>query len=799
MFRYVCPLVVCVFAFGLGALAYGQEAQVQGQVLDPSGAGITKALVRVVEQQTGAERKTQTNDNGQYTVPGLTPGSYKIFVEAPGFSTAMSDRVTLNSGQSAVMNFTLKVGATSADIVVTAEKKEEKLQDVPLSITALSAETLTQENHASLTEFFTSIPGLNVTKGLYSSSTITLRGLNSGGGFPTVSVLIDGIPLESGFWVPDVDPGDLSRIEVLRGPQGTLYGANSMGGLINYITKEPEFDKAFSSLSAGVNGVDGGDVGYNLRASTNMPINEHMGLRASGFFRRDPGYIANPVYNKKNVNFSETGDFNLSFLWRPSEALSVKLSGSYQSVLPNAPNETLTPPTGQLFTQTYLPGVRGFQRELQAYSATIKGKFAGMELTSLTAYSINDAIGTLDWTNTFGAAAQAEFGVGGVRHENHTVLRRVTQELRLTGALGSRLTWLVGGFYSHQRFANDQHTKAVNPVTGVAVGDYGQWRFPAYAESRAGFVNVDYKFSEQLDLQLGGRWTEEIDHQYEGVQLGFGGPPSLSPPTTTDDKKPTYSIAPRFHIAPDTMVYARVASGFRQGVSNAGDVSLFPQAHIPLQSKPDETVNYEVGLKGDFLDRRLTVDTSVYYIDWKDIQVNVNVPSTVFGSAFGYSTNGGAAKSEGAEFSAEFHPARGWEVQGWLAYDDAVLTKPFPPGSDLVANVGDRLPEGAEWSGNLSGEREFDLGNNRLLTTGAKTSYMGKRFGNFVSAGDRMIWPAFTRWDLFARLRMDPWSVDAYVNNLSNARGLVGQNVFIPGSVVVIQPRTIGVNVTRDF
>lgn len=302
MLRNAPAVLVCFSFFTLGALVYGQDAQVQGHVLDTSGVQIPKALVRVVDQRTSTERKTATTENGEFTVPGLTAGLYKIFVEAPGFSTAASDPITLAASQNVVLDFTLKVSPNSTKVLVTAEKREEVLLDVPVPVATLPGDTLAENNQVRLRDYFAEVPGINVMPSYVAQQNVSIRGITTGGGStPTVGFTIDDVPFGAssgshGDHVPDLDPGDLERIEVLRGPQGTLYGADSMGGLVKYVTVDPSTEGITGRLDTGLSNVShAGQPGFNVRASANVPLSDKLAFRVSGFRRQDPGYIDNPI------------------------------------------------------------------------------------------------------------------------------------------------------------------------------------------------------------------------------------------------------------------------------------------------------------------------------------------------------------------------------------------------------------------------------------------------------------------------------------------------------------------------
>jgi TonB-dependent receptor-like protein len=227
------------------------------------------------------------------------------------------------------------------EVVVTAQKREEKLQDVPVPVTVLSADSLLESNQLRLQDYYATVPGFTVTpSGSQSVTVLSIRGITTGGGTnPTVGIMVDDVPygastgLGGADLVPDIDPGDLARIEVLRGPQGTLYGASSMGGLLKFVTADPSTESVSGRVQTGIETIyNGANPGYNVRGSINVPLSDTLALRASGFVRQDPGYIDNPVLDTNGINKHDASGGHLSALWRPSDAFSLKVSALVQQI-----------------------------------------------------------------------------------------------------------------------------------------------------------------------------------------------------------------------------------------------------------------------------------------------------------------------------------------------------------------------------------------------------------------------------------------------------------------------------------
>jgi outer membrane receptor protein involved in Fe transport len=692
--------------------------------------------------------------------------------------------------------------STASEVIVTAQKREENLHDVPVPVSVVQAQALTQTNQVALRDFFTSIPGVTLQPVGFSQQNITIRGLDTGGGDPTVAIMLDGLPFGGstgptlGGNLPDLDPDDLSRIEILRGPQGTLYGAESMGGLVNYVTIDPSTAGFSGRFQAGTSSVyNGAEPGFQVRAAVNVPLSQTLAIRVSGFKRQEPGYVDNPVLGVRGVNEIQADGARISALWTPLPDVSLRLSALYQHTSADGYPDSVPSPSLSALQQNYIPGPIGYAKRVQAYSAILKAHLGSIGLVSNTGLNIENNRDALDFSYGFGSLTQLIDGVGGSIYTGEDRSTKFTQELRLNGsALHDRVDWLVGAFYTRESNPhNHQFATAEDPITGKVVDPtFWDFHFSGSYREYAGFADLTYRISDKLDIQFGGR-ESHINTQFSEVSTGtlYGGAVVVDPSNPSSATVFTYLVTPRFRLTPDWMIYARFASGFRPGGPNTGA----RPAGVPPQSDPDQTRNYELGAKANLLEGRLTLDASLYYIDWSDIQVNFVDPT----DGFNFTANGGHAKSEGVELSVSARPASHTTISGWVAYDDAVLTSDFPAGSSVEGLKGDRLPTDPRWSGHIAANQDFDLPHDLTLFVSGRWSYVGKRLGTFVGAGTaRDVYPAYTKLDLSVGLRNSDWTVTLYLNNVADERGIVGVGTT-PGSIVYITPRTVGVSVTRRF
>lgn len=679
------------------------------------------------------------------------------------------------------------------EVFVTAQKRQERLQDVPLAVTAVDTDALVESSQARLQDYYSQIPGLNLTPGTQSGQILSIRGISAGSGNPTVGVTVDDVPFGSstflggGAVVPDIDPGDLSHVEVLRGPQGTLYGASSVSGLLKFVTKDPSTeDFSASAQMVGTSVSNGNDLGFGIRGSVNVPLSETMALRASAFKRRDPGYIDNPSLGQEGINEADADGGRLSALWKPTENFSLKLGALLQSISGDGSSDVL-PTLGDL-DQAYLRGTGAYDRKVQAYSAVANVGFGEAQLTSVTGYNINEFEDSLDATFALGNSTQALFGVRGTPQLNDNRTRKFSQEVRFSAPIGRNVEWMLGGFYTDEDSKYQQTRLAKDPVTGRIAGQVSFLSFPTTFEEQALFGQLTFHVTEKLDLQMGGRQSW-IDQSYRSISVNAAGVSTLVPEVSVGTEAFTYLGSARYEFTPDVMGYARISSGYRAGGPNVvTGATLAPEAY-----EPDKTQDYQLGVKAEFLGQTLSVDASIYYIDWKDIQLTLRDLVTLQS----FTDNAGEARSSGIELLVAVMPLDGLRIAAWGAYSDAELTEGFPITSTVRGEKGDRLPFGSKESANLTIQQEFHLAGIGDGYVGGSLGYVGDRIGRFTTIA-RDVLPSYTKLDLSAGINLSTWSVNLFANNLTDKRGILASGTA-PGTFVLIQPRLIGVSVQANF
>jgi len=662
-----------------------------------------------------------------------------------------------------------------------------------------------------LEDYYTSVPGLSLTSSTFGQPSVIIRGITTGAGTltnPTVGIVVDDVPygsstpLGGGAIVPDIDPSDLARVEVLRGPQGTFYGASSIGGLIKFVTVDPSTEALTGRVQADGNYIHNGpDAGYGLRGSVNIPLSDTWAVRASGFFRHDPGYITDVLTDTRGVNREEDYGGRLSAMWKPSDDISLKLGALFQDSRRYGLSGIDTASDPEDLTQTAIPNTGGFERKYEVYTANLNVKLGGATLTSISGYSINTMRDSVDLTSGLSALTQSVFGDGiaGLNGAEFNKTTKFSEELRLAMSFDERFDWLLGGFYTHEYSPYQQPMLAANAATGEVVGTALLYNWWTKYEEYALFTDLTVHFTDRFDVQFGGRESESRQSSNETdsgpfVPIFEGLPsPVYYGLERLSQNAFTYLVTPRLKLTPDLMLYARLASGYRPG----GPEDVAAQFHLPVTYAPDKTQNYELGIKGDALDRTVSFDASVYYIDWKHIQVTVVDPTV----NTAYFVNGSRATSQGVELSGQWAPLTGLKIGAWAAFNDAKLTEGFPDNSAAYGVSGDRLPYSSRWSGNVSVDDDFPLSGPFTGFAGAVGSYVGSREGQFQSSPPdvtpRNEMPSYTMVNLHGGVKYETWTVNLYVNNVSDSRGVLN-NDHTP-YVYLVQPRTVGLSVVRTF
>jgi len=721
----------------------------------------------------------------------------------------------------------------AAVIVVTAQKREQVLLDIPQSISVVGGETLERQQATNFQDYLNRVPGLQLDQSTPGAGRLILRGLNTGGVASTVAVYVDETPYGSssalangGVLAGDLDTFDMARVEVLRGPQGTLYGASSLGGLLKFVTNAPDPSKFEARARGSAETTKGGDMSYRGNVMINLPLGSTLALRATGFYNKQGGFIDSIGTTDtdllgvtqvsdvaSNINGTESYGGRASLLFKPSDSFDIRLTAHIQNIRADAPSVVESDPD-TLETLYGRPTQSQFAEQFtnidyRLYNGLINYDFGFATLTSSTSYSTQNQTYRDDATFNLGGLVQAALGApaNDFYLDQKTNNRKFTQELRLTSGNSDVLEWLVGGYYNEERALIFQNFVAVTPGTTTPLTfpfELGTVSLRSKYKEYAGFANATLHLGTRFDLDFGGRYShnKQVATQ-EAAGVLAGNVPINSDLRSSDDVF-TYSVAPKFKISDRASLYARVAKGYRPGGPNV--IAPNAPADTPSSFNPDTVTSYEVGLKGETADRSFALDLSVYHIDWKNIQLLANVNN------FGVNINGANADSDGAEFTATFRPTRGFVTSINGAYTKARLRDDTP---GLVGGLkGDRLPFTPPYSISLNSDYSWAVGAEAEAFVGGSLRFLSKQTANFDEAyrtanGRQRQVPSYEVIDLRAGVDFGRFQLEAFVRNLTNADGktsvgtLTANGLFTtPGGALetgVIRPRSIGVTLGASF
>lgn len=693
-------------------------------------------------------------------------------------------------------------------IVVTADKVKEPLLDVPMSLSAITGTELRRSHSFRLQDFMAQVPGVSLLDYGGLGTQIVIRGITSGS-VPinsAVATYIDETPFTSEgpfagsyFLTPDLDTFDMRRIEVLRGPQGTLYGANSLGGVVRYITNPPKLSAVRATVEAGLSSVYNGSVGHDVHAMVNIPLLQHAALRVVGYTNYYPGFIDDPARGLTDTNGSHYSGGRASLLYEPVSGLSIRLNALYQDISWNDyPNEdvrqgTLAPLFGSL-NENELINNSG-SKIVKLYNATIRWNTSIAKLMSATSYYSLSASARYEYP-TLNSVVSGIFGSAypGAAVSFDEPIDAFTEEIRASSAARGPLHWIAGLYFTNEHAREGEN---LLPITTNHVIDYGfspalgLFLIPVQYKEGAAYLNVDYDILHNLDVAAGARYSENHQTFHEtGVGVFAGG---VSYGNKSSQHVATYSADLRWHPTPGQMLYARYSEGFAPGGPN----DSFSGSTLPSTYSSSETRNYEAGLKGRYLRDRLVVEVSGFHIVWSGIQLQAVI------NGFGGIVNGGVADSNGFDWNVALSPIAGLNFSVDGAYTDAYLTQDTP--ASVNGHSGDRLPGVPLWSGAVNVHYQHAISADYSGFAAVSWQYSGGRFADFISPGPRQEMPAYRLTNLRLGVRAATWSATLYVKNLTN---VVAINYVQPETLsggmglqdaTLYTPRTIGGMVTYHF
>jgi len=752
------------------------------------------------------------------------------------------------------------------EIVVTAQKRASTVDKTPISITAVSGDDLQDRGIRDFSTLAASTPGISMKTNGPGQTEFEMRGMASGGGnSPTVGFYLDDVPLtapaaaQNGKVVISPALYDLSRVEVLRGPQGTLYGSGSMGGTVKLITNQPNLSTFEGSAQAILSGTKGGGFNHDENLMLNTPlVKNELALRlvvsqssTSGWIDRIVGgnfpqspdggltrgnVAAAPVLeDHKGSNAEMLKGARVALTWKPLEQLTITPSVFYQRITQDGPSSFDSNP-GTLAHYQPFSIAEPYADSITVSNLTMNYRFEAFDVTSVTSkwHRLSTQIqdGSENFQNPldgfngappFGGSTPClqpsplygSCGTGPMYGYELDPSDQFSQELRAASTGDGPVQWVGGVFYSDFHSNWQLFTNFPNPAAfDSPVADVWTLDEPTHITQSAVFGEATYAVTDKLKLTGGLRWytyRNSLDMSF----AGFGSPGGNDVPTTTHQVQSNSGVNPKVNVSydvdKDLMVYATAAKGFRPGGGNQplpispgscvynGLVSLgYANGTEPMTYKADSLWSYEAGEKLKFLNNSVHLNASVFYENWKDIQLE-ELPCN-----YPLFDNANSAHIYGGEVELRAALGHNLTLGANAGYTHANLAE-----SAHGFNAGDRLPDVPPWTASVDLSYHTPLTERYDLVARAENVYTGSRVDLTFPAGVPNTQTPLAGYDL-TNIRIGiaadaGWSATLFANNLFNKRASLENTVQLTlananfNRVATNQPLTIGVDASYHF
>lgn len=776
----ICGALTILLAAPASAQATGK---ITGTVRVLNGEAIAGAAVTVTNQQTG-EKKTATSiAGGAYEVANLPPGIYIVSADVQGFKGVVVRDQKVEAGGTHTVNISLQVKFSEA-ITVSAMKRDETIQNTPVSVAAHTEDAMRDQGIQSIEDVAANTAGFSVQNLGPGQSTVAIRGVSSGqiardqpGVKEQVGAYLDESVISLSLFTPDIDLFDMNRVEVLRGPQGTLFGSGSVGGTVRYISNQPQLGLTSTFGEVGGNSIQGGGMGGDFKAGFNAPLGSMAALRVAGYWNRLAGWMdavepnlsnqdaVHPNYSlRKNVNAGDREGVRLALEIAPIEGLTITPRFVYQKVAMEGWNRvdeynilanpfTTTRPAVTLGgTKQFIQLNEPFTDKFQLGDLDIKYHFGDITLTSITSLTNRDVLVLRDATALTGSVTGGTIGFPESVYAldaplyDSTRAKGWTQELRLSSDKGP-FKWVAGGFYSDSRRRYNQNlpVKGYEDASGGAAPSQGEFA----PKDDLYFSDINYKtkeyglfgegtfaFTNQFSLTAGLRYYHyKVDKEslFDGL---FG--PDYPHPTPGGGTTKADGVAPRFIVSykvnDSTTINAQAAKGFRLGGIN--DPLLKPLCSpddlVSFGNLPkwkDETAwSYEIGSKTTFMGGRGTINVSGFYIDSKDLQVVFTVGTC----SSRVIINVPKARSVGGELEVALAPTDNFDFSASASYADATVRTSFDGTESQIHDTGiregNRLPSVPKFQAALSATYQQPVSASSTGYFTASYQHVGSRY-----------------------------------------------------------------------
>ncbi|WP_165776839.1 TonB-dependent receptor [Paremcibacter congregatus] len=717
-------------------------------------------------------------------------------------------------------------GFALEEIVVTASRRATNLQDTAMSLNVLTGEHLEERGVLALSDIISTVPGVSLTISEPGRTGVLIRGISTSSfatsGRATTSTYLDDFPLGGGtqFRTPDIRLVDVSRVEVIKGPQGTLYGQSAMGGVIRYITNQPNMEELSGGISSRLSHTDRGDINWGVQGHINVPLSDTVAIRVVAYDYNDDGFIDSHSGLGNNLNTANTTGVRAALKWDVNDNitfdslyLNQRLTKGKEQNITSA--FTPTPYPG-VPTDVTLPNLSELTTQFGAAPWVIDYEMVNFKLdVDLGEFSVT-AMGAKKWLDsdvTLEIVEQLSIFEGSIPFFQVDKTEAETFELRAVSdrAEGELLDWIAGFYY--ESTDNQVHLGAsyIGPdilwlgFLPLSQSDSNLSNARTFSKSneKAFYGELGFNFTDKLRLSAGYRWSNiEIENGTlvaDGTFQIVTGQAALvgrENDLIADQKVSTYRVNLEYRPIDDVMVYAQAASGYRPGGANAPSF-LDPDGSTYVS---DTLWNYEVGARTTWLDGRLTANLTLFRIDWSGIQLTGVDPKSFAPGTF----NVGKARINGLELESQYRINENLSVGFNAGYTDPILTEDYSIGSTLVAEAGDRLPGSTKWTYAVFADFQYPVSADLDLAIHATHRYVGDReqiLGASVFIQDAPH-PSYNITDVRMSLsHANGIEVSLFADNLFNniARTAARRTGGVFDTFWITRPRTIGINVGYNF
>jgi outer membrane receptor protein involved in Fe transport len=710
------------------------------------------------------------------------------------------------------------------EIVVTGLKRGDlQVQSVPVSVAIMDSDRLEKLGAVEFADFARSVSGLTFVDSGAGNKRYVIRGINSAGEAQS-ALYYDNIPVtglggaatEFGGTQPDLALFDIQQVEVLRGPQGTLYGSNSQSGVIRIVTNKPKLGVLEGSVATDTSNTKDGGWNYGLRGVLNVPISDQFALRMLGYYDNADGFSDNPLRGLKDVNDQENSGGRVSALWQISDDTKLIAQVFYQK-METGGRPLSRPYDGQVATTFYpaegerkasLASLEPHEDESKVYALTLEHDFGWSDLTLAASRFDRDVLDVQDYTVSFGffrflqGIGVPPFNSGFPIPQAGVYLapqssQLTTGEARMSTRFDGPLNGVFGVYYSDRNIDYTNDIVAANPATGRPDPSLGRVSSRSLADEMtdlAIFGEATYQITDKLALTGGARWfdTERDLQAVTNFAFFSGAGPIVEAPQHGENRDTIYKAVLSYQLTPTFMTYAQYAEGYRGGGTNASTV-----AYVPPQYDPDNTVNYEIGFKSSWLNDHLTFNLAAYRIDLENLQVGM-----LFGPGGAFSgvgnVKGKVAESNGFELDITARPIDGLQLTLTASRIDATLVRDVPELGDVAVD-GAGLLNVPDVTGSASADYTFPMGSFEA-NIGTDVQYSGKVEHTRYDEDDFPT-DAYTLVNLRAGLSWSNYSTTLYIANLTDEHAEINafKSVNDPTRILTNRPRTIGLRFSAKW